>query len=158
MATGEVALVDQPGAAVVTHVRLGTGVIVKVVPDCGPVADEQIFSSRQLQQLDDILNRAEEATGLRFAAYVGDLGEDTRAAAEQLLDAFGDDTAYTALVAVSPEQRVIEIVTGTEAALRISERGCRAAVLSAVAYCGDGNLYGGLTNAIRILTDHAGEA
>jgi hypothetical protein len=135
-----------------------TGVLVKIVPSCGPVGSAEPFTSRQLQRLDGIIADAESATGLRFAAYLGDLGEDSRATAEQIVASFGDDAAYTALVAISPAQRIVEIVTGTEAALRISERGARAAVLSAIASCGDGDLYGGLTNGIRILTDHAGPA
>lgn len=154
MPTGDIALRSDPHNAGMARVE--TGVLVKIVPSCGPVGSEEPFTAKELQHLDEIIGTAEAATGLRFAAYVGDLGEDTRASAEEILASFGDDAPYTALVALSPGQRLVEIVTGTEAALRISERGCRAAVLSVVAYCGDGNLYGGLTNGIRILTDHAG--
>lgn len=138
--------------------RVETGAVVKIVPTCGPVGDENIFTPRELQRLESVISDAETATGLRFAAYVGDLGDDTRAHAESIVASFGDDAAYTALVALSPGQRVVEIVTGTEAALRIPERGARAAVLSVIAACGDGDLFGGLTNGIRILTDHAGPA
>lgn len=154
-----------PGGEVVVHddavrsaqlVRVETGVMVKLVPTCGPVGAEEVFTSRDLQQLDDVIARAEQATGLRFAAYLGDLGDDTRATADGIVDSFGEDAPYTALVAISPGQRIVEIVTGEEAALRISERGARSAVLSVVASCGDGDLLGGLTNGIRILTDHAG--
>jgi hypothetical protein len=137
-------------------VRVETGALVKVVPSCGPVGSAEVFTPHLLQRLDGIIADAEHATGLRFAAYLGDLGVDTRASAERIVASFGDDAAYTALVAISPGQRVVEIVTGTEAALRISERGARAAVLSVIAACGDGDLFGGLTNGIRILTDHAG--
>lgn len=156
MPTGDIAvrtLGDNLGLA-----RVETGVLVQIVPSCGPVGSSEPFSPHQMQRLDGIIADAEGATGLRFAAYLGDLSEDSRAAAERIVASFGDDAAYTALVAISPGQRIVEIVTGTEAALRISERGARAAVLSAIAACGDGDLFGGLTNAIRILTDHAGPA
>lgn len=138
-------------------VRVETGVLVRLVPTCGPVGSDEVFEPHELKKLDTVIAVAEQASGLRFAAYLGDLGEDSRAAAEGLLDSFGDDAPYTALVAISPGQRLVEIVTGEEAALRISERGARAAVLSVVAACSDGDLLGGLTNGIRILTDHAGE-
>lgn len=152
MPGGDIAVRRDPA----TLVRVETGALVKVVPTCGPVGSEEPFTPHQLQRLDGIIADAEHATGLRFAAYLGDLGEDSRAAAEQIVASFGEDAAYTALVAISPGQRIVEIVTGTEAALRISERGARAAVLSVIAACGDGDLFGGFTNGIRILTDHAG--
>lgn len=136
--------------------RTETGVVVKVVPSCGPVGSSEVFSTRQLEMLDSIIAEAEHASGLRFAAYLGDLGADTRSAAEELVDSFGDDAPYTALVAISPGQRVVQIVTGTEAALRVSERGTRAAVLSVAASCESGDLFGGFTNGLRVLTDHAG--
>jgi hypothetical protein len=139
-------------------VRVETGALVKIIPTCGPVGSAEVFTPHQLQRLDSIIADAEHGTGLRFAAYLGDLGEDTRATAEEIVASFGNDAAYTVLVAISPGQRVVEIVTGTEAALRISERGARAAVLSVIAACSDGDLFGGFTNGIRILTDHAGPA
>lgn len=138
--------------------RVATGVLVLVYPTCGPVGSDDVLSSRQRRTLDGILSDAEHATGLRFAAYIGDLGSDSHAGAESLLDSLEGDAPYAVLVAISPGQNTAEIVTGTEAALRISERGTRAAVLSVVASCGDGDLYGGLINGIRILADHAGEA
>jgi hypothetical protein len=154
MPAGDVAVRSTVAGA--SMVRVETGALVKIFPPCGPVGSAEVFTPHQLQRLDGIIADAEHATGLRFAAYLGDLGEDTRATAERIVASFGDDAAYTALVAISPGQRVVEIVTGTEAALRISERGARAAVLSVIAACGDGDLFGGLTNGIRILTDHAG--
>ena len=60
------------------------------------------------------------------------------------------------LLAVSPGQRVVEVVTGSEAARRISDRAARLAVLSVVAACADGDLSGALVNGIRTLADQAG--
>lgn len=155
MPAGDVALRDS--AVPAGYARVETGVLVKVVPTCGPVGSTDVFTPRDVQRLDDVIAEAENATGLRFAAYVGDLGADSRGHADALVDSFGDDAAYTALVAISPAQRIAEIVTGTEAALRISERGARAAVLSVINSCANGNLLEALINGIRILTDHAGE-
>lgn len=137
-------------------VRTAVGRAARVNPPVGPVDAPQVLSTRELQGLDEVIAEAEQATGLRFAAYLGNLGADTRAGAEDLLGAFGGDAPYTVLVAISPGQRVVEVVTGTEAALRISDRGARVAVLSVVASCTDGDLPGALTNAIRILADQAG--
>lgn len=155
MPAGEVAVRDR--GAHIEFVRLETGAIVRTAPTCGPVGSSEVFTQSDLRRLDAVIETAEAATRLRFAAYVGDLGDDTRASAQAIVESLGEDAPYTALVALSPGQRLVEIVTGPEAALRISERGARAAVLSVVASCSEGDLLGGLTNGIRILTDHAGE-
>jgi hypothetical protein len=130
--------------------------VAQINPPMGPLDTPQALTTRQLQGLDDVIAEAEHATGLRFAAYLGGLGTDTRSGAEGLLDSFGDDAPYTVLVAISPAQRVVEVVTGTEAALRISNRAARVAVLSVVASCSDGDIPGALTAGIRILADQAG--
>lgn len=156
MPAGDIAL--RGGTNATTLVRTQTGVVVPLVPTCGPVGAAAPLSRADLQGLDEVIATAEQATGLRFATYLGDLGNDTRITAESLLGAFDDDAAYTVLIALSPGQRVAEIVTGTEANLRIAERGAKAAAVAIAAAAGDGNLYGAFVDAIRILTDQAGAA
>jgi hypothetical protein len=114
------------------------------------------MSRRELELLDDVLHEAERSTGLRFAAYIGSLGTDTRAAAESVIASLGAEAPVAALVAVSPAQRVVEVVTGPEAARRISERAARLAVLSVVSSCALGEVSDGIVNGIRILADQAG--
>lgn len=137
-------------------VRTETGVVVEFDPPSGPLDTPQILSHGQRRGLDDAIADAEHATGLRFATFLGDLGPDPRSRAEELLASLGADAPYGALIALSPGQRRAEIVTGTEAALRISDRSARSALLSATAACKDGDLPGALINAVRILADHAG--
>ena len=60
------------------------------------------------------------------------------------------------LVAISPAQRVVEVVTGSVARLRISDRAARLAVLNVVSAAGNGDLHGALINAVRTLADQAG--
>lgn len=128
-----------------------------VLPTVGPVGDSsQGLRTRDLEQLDEVLTIAERATGLRFATYLGDLGSDTNATALEILKALGDDAPYAVLVAVSPGQRVVEIVTGGEAARRVSDRAARLGVLAVVAACADGDLSGALVGAVRTLADQAG--
>jgi hypothetical protein len=62
------------------------------------------------------------------------------------------------LVAVSPGQRVLEIVTGVESSRRLADRGCELAVLGMVTSFKAGDLAGGLTSGLRVLSDHAGPA
>ena len=123
----------------------------------GPVGDSDSPLTRtELELLDDVLIEAERVTGLRFAAYVGSLGNDTRAGAESLLRSLDHEASMAVLLAVSPAQRVVEVVTGSEASRRISERAARLAVLSVVSSCGLGEVATGVTNGVRILADQAG--
>lgn len=125
--------------------------------DSGPKGDaDSPLSRTELELLDDVLLEAERATGLRFTAYVGDLGADTRATAESLLLSLGAEAAAAVLVAVSPTQRVVEVVTGSEAKRRVSDRAARLAVLTTVSSCGLGEIAQGLVNGLRILADQAG--
>ena len=68
----------------------------------------------------------------------------------------GSDEAV--LVAVSPEQRVVEVVTGSEARVRLPDRGAKLAVMSMVASFKEGDLLGGLLSGLRMLADQAGVA
>ena len=117
---------------------------------------DQPLRQRDLQSLDRVIADAEHSTGLRFAAYLGDLGDDTRATAEALILDLGRDAAYAVVLAISPGQRVVEIVTGTEAALRVSDRAARLAVLSVLAAAESGDIPRALENGLRVLADQAG--
>jgi hypothetical protein len=117
---------------------------------------EQPLTTTQLELLDDVLREAERFTGLRFSAYLGDLGSNTKASAESLLAGLGADAPAAVLLAVSPGQRVVEVVTGGEAARRVTDRAARLAVLAVVSSCTDGDIAGALVTGIRILADQAG--
>nr|WP_264081658.1 DUF5130 domain-containing protein [Gandjariella thermophila] len=114
------------------------------------------FSPGQLTRLDEALTLATRTTGLDFSVYLGDLGEDTRATAENLHAATGERAPHAVLIAVSPGQRVVEVVTGEESHRRLADRGCKLAVMSMVASFKEGDLFGGLIGGLRMLTDQAG--
>ncbi|GAA3052439.1 DUF5130 family protein [Actinokineospora globicatena] len=116
------------------------------------------FSTVALTRLDEALTLSSRATGIGFSVYLGDLGADTRARAEELHAAIGAHSAESVLIAVSPGQRRVEIVTGTESARRLTDRGCNLAVMSMVASFKEGDLVGGLVSALRMLADQAGHA
>ena len=95
-------------------------------------------------------------TGLRFTLYIGDLGAQTRARAEELFERSGSDLPDAVLIAVSPGQRVVEVVTGAAAARRLPDRACALAVLSMTNAFASGDLVGGIVNGLRQLSDQAG--
>jgi Domain of unknown function (DUF5130) len=113
------------------------------------------FTTRQLLRLDEALRVADQQTGLTFSVYLGSLDEPTRESAEGLhrqLD--GADRAV--LLAVSPNQRVLEIVTGNVARKRISDRDAKLAALSMAAAFAGGDLAGGVLAGLDQLATHAG--
>ena len=118
--------------------------------------DELPFGTRQLSQLDEALTICTRATGLVFSVYLGALGTESRARAEELLAASGAGAGDAVLIAVSPGERVVEVVTGVHAQRRVSDRAARLAVMAMVASFKDSDLIGGLLSALRMLSDQAG--
>ncbi|MER7278124.1 DUF5130 family protein [Dactylosporangium sp. NPDC000244] len=114
------------------------------------------FTTRQLLRLDEALRLADSSTGLTFSIYVGDLEEPGRTYAEKLHGQLADP-ANTVLIALSPNQRVLEIVTGGEARRRLPDRAAKLAALSMAAAFGGGDLAGGLVSGLAQLADHAGK-
>ena len=113
------------------------------------------FTTRQLLRLDEALRVADQQTGLTFSVYIGELEEPVREHAERLHRQL-DGAAKAVLVAVSPNQRVLEIVTGSEARKRISDRDAKLAALSMAASFAGGDLAGGVLSGLDQLATHAG--
>lgn len=139
-----------PGEAVVGTGRISAARMVT------PALPTLPFTRSQLATLDDELVRASRSTSLQFGVYLGDLGSDTRGRAEVLHDSMGKWADDAVLVAVSPGQRVVEVVTGCTAAHRLPDRRCKLAVESMLSSFKAGDLAAGLVSGLRILADHTG--
>jgi Domain of unknown function (DUF5130) len=125
------------------------------------VIDEEIhhdhlFSYQELARLDEALTMSSRETGLRFTLYIGDLGKRTRITAEEMHARSGANPSECVLIAISPGQRVVEVVTGAAAARRMPDRACALAVLSMTGSFAAGDLVGGIVNGLRQLSDQAG--
>ena len=117
---------------------------------------DEIFSFKDLARIDEALTMSSRETGLRFTLYIGDLGPRTRVQAEELHARSGGNPAESVLIAVSPGQRVVEVVTGAASARRLPDRACALAVLSMTSSFAAGDLVGGIVNGLRQLSDQAG--
>ena len=117
---------------------------------------DQIFSYQELARLDEALTMSSRETGLRFTLYIGDLGRQTRLRAEELHSLSGANPSESVLIAVSPGQKVVEVVTGAAAARRMPDRACALAVLSMTTTFANGDLVGGIVGGLRQLSDQAG--
>ena len=125
----------------------------------GPTAgrdDTNPFSMRQLARIDEALTLSSRETGLTFSVYVGELAEPSRATAEGLFGKLATDVDGAVLVAVSPGQRRLHIVTGETSAPRLPNRACALAALGMRAAFSSGDLAGGIVTGLRMLADAAG--
>nr|WP_243769874.1 DUF5130 family protein [Amycolatopsis acidicola] len=123
-----------------------------------PAAPSSPFSTAQLARLDEALTLSSRETGVDFSVYLGELGSDTREAAEKLHASIGEGAGNAVLIAVSPGERVVEVVTGSDAYTRLPDRAAKLAVMSMVASFKEGDLIGGLVSGLRMLSDQAGSA
>lgn len=122
----------------------------------GNSRSDQPFSSRQLARLDEALTLSSRETGLTFSLYVGELADPTRASAEALFEKLATEVDGAVLLAVSPGQRVLHIVTGETSGGRLPNRACALAALGMRAAFSNGDLTGGLVTGLRMLADSAG--
>jgi hypothetical protein len=113
------------------------------------------FTPQQLSRIDEAMMLASRSTGLRFNVYVGDLGEDPVARTGEL-HADVEGAAGAVLIAISPGQRFVEVLTGRDAKIRLPDRNAKLAIMSMVASFKEGDLVGGLLSGLRMLADQAG--
>jgi len=152
VASGEVATVSSaelaelpPGFVVTSSGRISG------VTEPGEVSVTYPFPVEDLVVLDDALKYGSRAAKARFAVYLGDLGEDTAAAARDIL-AKVPTPDNAVLLAVSPNQRSIEVVYGSEVKGRGIEEAAPLGVSAAAASFKEGNLMDGLISAVRVLS------
>jgi uncharacterized membrane protein YgcG len=153
----------KPGELVGTHAGHGDppghGHTAPAAADRGwpdPQALDGPFTTRQLLRLDQSLRYADQRTGLVFSVYVGDLDEPVREHAARLHGQLPDPDRGV-LLAVSPQQRVLEIVTGPVARRRLPDRDCGLAALSMTTAFAGGDLTGGIVTGLTQLADRAAE-
>lgn len=125
--------------------------------DWNPEVLDGPLTTRQLLRLDEALRLADRSTGLTFSVYLGELAEPTRVDAQRLHGELADPD-NSVLIAISPNQRLLEIVTGDRVRRRLPDRDCKLAALSMAAAFGGGDLAGGIVTGLAQLADHAGKA
>ena len=121
------------------------------VTEPGTVSETYPFSIKERVELDDALKYGSRASKARFAVYIGDLGVDTAAKARRLLaEVPTPDDAV--LIAVSPDQKAIEVVYGSALQGRGAESAAPLGVAAAASAFQEGNLIDGLVSAVRVLS------
>lgn len=108
------------------------------------------FDKFDLIRLDEALTYGTRDTGVKFTVYLGPLGKHPNDKAFALLDSL-DDAAHTALVAVDPDDQLIEIVSGAAVADKVGDRVCRLGVTAAIPQFQRGHLIDGLVAAVEVM-------
>ncbi|MCA1007377.1 DUF5130 domain-containing protein [Rhodococcus hoagii] len=152
MASGDViqtsvAPADLPVGTVVT-----TSGRISGVHRIGESFDDLLpFTTDQLVRLDDALTDATRSTKVRFNIYVGDLGENTAVGTDAVFP-HTPEAERSVLIAVSPNQRAIEIRGGRAVQNRVTDRVAQLGVTAALASFGEGDLVDGLVSALRVMS------
>jgi hypothetical protein len=149
VASGEIATIertDLPVGFVVTSSGRISG-----VTEPGTASVDYPFPVKDLVILDDALKYGTRASKARFAVYIGDLGADTAATAREIL-AKVPTPDNAVLLAVSPNQRAIEVVYGSAVKGRGIEAAAPLGVSAAASALKEGNLIDGLISAVRVLS------
>jgi hypothetical protein len=149
VASGEIATIE-PGELPVGWVVTPSGRLSGVTQP-GDVSVHYPFPTMDLVTLDDALAHGSRVSKARFAAYIGDLGEDTAARAREIL-AQVPSPNDAVLLAVSPNQHVIEVVYGAGVKGRGAESAAPLGVAAAASSLKEGNLIDGLVSGVRVMS------
>jgi hypothetical protein len=123
---------------------------VSGVHEAGGVFKEAPFSDDERLVMDNVLTEATRATKVRFNIYIGDLGADPAAGADAVFPAT-PEAARSVLIAVSPNDKAIEVRSGHEVADRANDRVCQLGVTAALSSFRQGQLIDGLVSAVRVM-------
>jgi hypothetical protein len=121
------------------------------VTEPGEMSLSYPFPVKDLVRMDDALKFGSRRAKARFAVYIGDLGADTAATARDIL-AKVPTPNNAVLLAVSPNQKAIEVVYGSEVQGRGIEEAAPLGVKAAAASFNYGNLIAGLISAIKVMS------
>lgn len=149
MARGELATIEPgelpKGAAITASGR------ISAVTEPDELSVHHPFSIKELVAIDDAVKYGSRASRARFAIYLGDLGTDTAARAREIL-AKVPTPDNAVLLAVSPDQKAIEVVYGSRVRGRGAESAAPLGVAAAASSFARGDLVDGLVSAIRVLS------
>ena len=118
------------------------------------VAAGETLSSAQRGALDETIRRAEQLCRFEFSVFVGAAQRSPRDHATSLHNSLVAP-ARSILIMVDPNQRVLEIVTGSYVRRTLSDHEVELAVATMQSLFAAGDLVEGLRRGISFLADHA---
>lgn len=96
---------------------------------------------------------AREISGLAFGVYIGDLPGGRESASARHAEMPSAESSV--LIALDPQARTFDIVTGPDAHVVLDNRSCEFAVLAFQSCAAAGDIVGGIREALVVLAEHA---
>jgi hypothetical protein len=96
---------------------------------------------------------AREISGLAFGVYIGELPDGRQSVEARHAQLPSPESAV--LLALDPQARTIDIITGTDAHVVLDNRSCEFALLAFQSCAGAGDIVGGIREALIVLAEHA---
>ncbi|MFS3127856.1 DUF5130 family protein [Nocardioides sp. Bht2] len=122
------------------------------------MASGEYFSTADRLAIHKTIHQAELASRFEFSVFVGQTeGADARAFATQLHNRLVAP-ARSIMIALDPEARTIEIVTGGEVRREVADAEVDLVVLEMRSAFAAGDLAGGLRRGITMLAEHRSPA
>lgn len=150
MASGENFPAVDPSTLPAGFVVTSSGRVSGVRTGYSEPVDTVPFSAEERVRMDRTLTEATRRTDILWTVYIGELGPDPAARAREL-QASLPQAARGVLVAVSPNEKVIEIIGGDAVADRFDDRVAQLGVSAALASFKLGDLIDGLVSAVRVM-------
>lgn len=119
-------------------------------PGSEPV-DNSPFSMVDRVRMDRTLTEATRRTKILWTIYIGELSATPANAARELHSTL-PDPARSVLIAVSPNDKVIEVIGGDAIGQRFNDRVAQLGVSAALASFKQGDLIDGLVSAVRVMS------
>ena len=118
------------------------------------MAGGDAFSPGQRHEIDKAIRDAETLSRIEFSVYVGRADGESRPFAERLHAGLVAPNR-SVLVLVDPAAKLLEIVTGADAARVLNDAEVRLAALTMQSAFASGDLVGGITRGVQQLAEHA---
>ena len=115
------------------------------------------FSPAERHEIDKAIRDAETLSRLEFSVYVGRTDGDPREFAERC-HASLVAPSRSVLVLVDPAEKVLEIVTGSDAHRVLADADAQLAALTMQTAFAEGDLVGGITRGVLQLASHVEQA
>jgi hypothetical protein len=96
---------------------------------------------------------AREISGLSFGVYIGELANGRESALARLAELPTPESSV--LIALDPQARTLDIITGSEAHVVLDDRSCEFAILAFQSCMTAGDIVGGIREALAVLAEHA---
>jgi len=150
VASGENFPAVDPSTLPVGYAVTSSGRVSGVRAGYSEPVDMTPFDDVERVRMDRTLTEATRRTDILWTVYIGELGADPAARARELQAAL-PQSARGVLVAVSPNEKVIEIIGGDAVADRFDDRVAQLGVSAALASFKLGDLIDGLVSAVRVM-------